>query len=201
MINIHYKIEFFDAWHTGSGLAAGADVDALVIKDKNNLPYIPGKTIKGLVREALEEILKFKSIDKTSIIKENFGIFIEEKKEKTDSEGNTKEMIRGNIFFTNAHLSKELSDAIAKDKNLYRFMYRSVSSTAIDENSGVAKKHSLRRVETTIPCELYGEILNIHKDLAEDVVDALSFIKRLGVSRNRGLGRCQITVVGKEDSK
>lgn len=201
MINIYYKIEFFDAWHTGSGLAAGADVDALVIKDKNNLPYIPGKTIKGLVREALEDILRFKNTDKHELVNKNFGFFQEIKQEKSDSEGEIEKMIRGNIFFTNAFLSKELSDAITKDKNLYRFMYRSVSSTAIEENTGVAKEHSLRRLETTIPCELYGDILNIHDELADDIIDALSFIKRLGVGRNRGLGRCQFTVVRKEDSK
>lgn len=201
MTNIQYKIEFFDAWHTGSGLAAGVDVDALVIKDKNKLPYIPGKTIKGLVREALEDILKFKNIDKQESINKNFGIFEEEKEDVNDSEGDTKKMIRGAIFFTNAHLSKELSEAITKDKNLHRFMYHSISSTAIEEKTGVAKEHSLRRVEATIPCELYGDILNIQKDIAEDVVDALSFIKRLGISRNRGLGRCQFTVVRKEESE
>jgi hypothetical protein len=33
MIDISYKIEFFDNWHTGSGLSAGADLDDLVIID------------------------------------------------------------------------------------------------------------------------------------------------------------------------
>lgn len=194
MINIKYKVEFFDAWHTGSGLAAGADVDALVIKDKNKLPYIPGKTIKGIVREALEDIIKFKNSKKLSIVKSNFGVF-EEKKEKNETEGETKEMKRGNVFFSNAHLSGELSKAIIADKDLWRFLYRSVSSTAIEEISGVAKKHSLRRVQTTIPCELYGEILNISPELVDEVIDALSYIKRLGVGRNRGLGRCKFTVI------
>ena len=55
-MKIKYKIEFHTDWHCGSGLAAGADVDALVVKDKNGMPFIPGKTIKGLVREAVEEI-------------------------------------------------------------------------------------------------------------------------------------------------
>lgn len=197
MINIKYKVEFFDAWHAGSGLAAGADVDALVIKDKNKLPYIPGKTIKGLVREALEETIEYKGLDKVQLVKENFGVFEVSEKDKEE----TKEMIRGSVFFTNAHLSDELSAAMSSNDNLYRFMYRSVSSTAIEESTGVAKEHSLRRVQTTIPCELHGEILNIDSELENEVVDALGFIKRLGVGRNRGLGRCKFTAIGKEESK
>ena len=54
MNDIKYKITFLTDWHCGSGLAAGADVDALVVKDKERLPYVPGKTMKGLVREAVE---------------------------------------------------------------------------------------------------------------------------------------------------
>ncbi|MDE6805090.1 MAG: hypothetical protein K2J29_10705, partial [Muribaculaceae bacterium] len=61
-MDIRYRIEFFSDWHCGSGLSAGADVDALVIKDDCGLPFVPGKTVKGLVREAMEDILTFKRI-------------------------------------------------------------------------------------------------------------------------------------------
>ena len=54
---IRYTIEFYSDWHCGSGLASGAEADAVVIKDRDGLPYVPGKTIKGLVREAFEIIL------------------------------------------------------------------------------------------------------------------------------------------------
>ena len=60
MSTIKYEIEFFSNWHCGSGLAAGADVDALVIKDNNGLPYVPGRTLKGLLRDAATNL----SVDK-----------------------------------------------------------------------------------------------------------------------------------------
>lgn len=47
MIDVEYKITFFSNWHCGSGLAAGADIDELVIKDKDKLPYVPGAPLKG----------------------------------------------------------------------------------------------------------------------------------------------------------
>ena len=49
-MRIDYSIEFFSYWHCGSGLAAGADVDELAIKDGDGLPYVPGRTVKGLLR-------------------------------------------------------------------------------------------------------------------------------------------------------
>ena len=55
-MDITYTIEFFSYWHCGSGLSAGADVDSLVIKDAKGMPFVPGKTIKGLIREAAETL-------------------------------------------------------------------------------------------------------------------------------------------------
>lgn len=55
-MKIKYQIQFHSYWHCGSGLAAGAGVDALVVKDADGLPFVPGKTIKGLLREAMEEL-------------------------------------------------------------------------------------------------------------------------------------------------
>lgn len=180
-----YKIEFHTDWHCGSGLAAGADVDALVVKDENGLPFIPGKTIKGLVREAMEDLMSFAKIDsvdeKSSYIKA-FGFFDDNEKKE-----------RGSVFFKNAELSKEERDAIVANK-ASRFMYRSISSTAIG-NDGTAVDHSLRKMEVVVPCVLHGEIIGIEdNDLAEEIVKSLKYIKRLGQNRNRGLGRCTITM-------
>lgn len=63
MKDLTIKIEFFSPWHCGSGLSAGADVDSLVIKDINGLPFIPGKTIKGLIREAVEDYAALRGLD------------------------------------------------------------------------------------------------------------------------------------------
>jgi hypothetical protein len=69
-----------------------------------------------------------------------------------------------------------------------------VASTAIDPN-GIAKEGSLRRIEVTIPLTLEAEILNIpDEEFKNLLIEALSMVKRLGVNRNRGLGRCSLTV-------
>jgi CRISPR/Cas system CSM-associated protein Csm3 (group 7 of RAMP superfamily) len=179
MATLKYKIQFFSDWHCGSGLAAGADVDALVIKDDEGFPFIPGKTIKGLVREAIETI---GSADENQI-KNSFGFFKDDK----------EEMVKGQMFFENAELDKNLKATIDNQKTT-KFLYRSISSTAIEEN-GIAKDNSLRRVEVVVPCELEGKIYDVPDTIQDELIKALKFIKRMGVSRNRGLGRCQITVI------
>lgn len=188
-MKITYKVEFFTDWHCGSGLAAGADVDALVVKDNDGLPYIPGKTIKGLVRQALEEILEFRGKDKREKADKCFGFF----------DGNPDGMKRGIAFFKNAELPEKEKDAIVRE-NLTPYLFRSISSTAID-HEGIALPNTLRRIEVTVPCTLEGEILDIDSDLVEDVTDALNFIKRIGLDRNRGLGRCSFSEIKRVDEK
>lgn len=181
-----YKIKFHTDWHCGSGLAAGADVDALTVKDKDGLPFVPGKTIKGLIREAMEDMMSYKKmeVDVNSPYIKAFGFFDDDKDKQA----------RGEMFFTNAELSLEEREAIAQN-DAARFMYHSISNTAIDEN-GIAKEHSLRKMEVVVPCTLQGEIINVPDELTLDIANAMRYIKRLGVNRNRGLGRCTIT---KED--
>ena len=179
MADIKYTIQFFSFWHCGSGLAAGADVDALVVKDKDGLPIVPGKTMKGLVREAVESIIALKKEDKQSLIKNAFGYF-----------GDAENTCMGSMFFTNAEIEESERRAII-DNNLQKYMYSSASSTAIT-SSGIAKEHSLRKVEVVVPCTLEGKIKGVPQDLVTNILDALKYIKRLGVNRNRGLGRCKI---------
>lgn len=187
-MNIKYKIEFHTDWHCGSGLSAGADVDALVVKDENGMPFVPGKTIKGLVRESVEEIrgLQVKSTDD---VVDAFGFF--------DKDSLTAK--KGSMFFTNAELEKEEYDAIVSN-DAARFMYRDIASTAID-GDGIAKEHSLRKKQVVVPCTMQGKIHNVpNEQMADEIIEAMKFIKRMGQNRNRGLGRCTITGRKEEDN-
>lgn len=205
-MDITYTLKFYSEWHCGSGLAAGADLDALVVKDKNNLPYVPGKTIKGLVREAVENVLFFskeKNDANLKLFMETFGNSneadwnmlddISEEGKMTEEDDKTKEnrVKTGMAFFTNAELDAKLQYVIHKEK-LESHLYRTISSTAIKD--GVAKEHSLRRMETVVPCELTGKVINVPDEFKEWVLDGMKYIKRLGKNRNRGLGRCEFII-------
>lgn len=191
-MTIKYELEFFSYWHCGSGLSSGADLDLLVIKDQQGMPYVPGKTIKGLLREAMEDINQINHFVNEDLLLKALG----EPSKRNDASEDKNE--KGECFFRNAELDPVLRDAII-EKKLSKHFYHSLASTEIDD-SGVAKENSLRRMEVTIPCVLTGEILNVPKGVEMLMINGLSFIKRLGQNRNRGLGRCVFRVTNESEA-
>lgn len=182
-MKIEYKIEMLSDWHVGSGLDAGADADALVLKDERDLPYIPGKTIKGLLKDSLYEICEVKTELKTKV-DEIFG-FAKEKDAST----------AGNAFFTNAELSEAEKEEITSNK-LSAHLYKNIASTKIAEN-GVAVKNSLRTIQVCIPLSLEGSIETEVENAKEILDKAGKWTRYLGVGRNRGLGRCKFSITEK----
>jgi len=169
-MTLKYKIEFFDYWHLSSGLSAGAKLDSSVVKDDDGLPYAPAKTIKGLAREMVEI----------------FG----------DSD------FLHQCYFANAVLDKESHKEIVSHK-LQDNLYDVIASTKIGikdkfdkqgkqiEAKNIAVDDSLRETEVVMPLTLYGEILDVLEEDCEKLEKALKTIKRMGLNRNRGLGRCE----------
>lgn len=178
VMDIEYTIEFYSYWHCGSGTSAGADVDELVIKDKSGLPFIPGKTLKGLIREAVESYVHFKGGEGMDGLDEIFG---------------RPGGFEGCAHFSNACLDESERNSIVKD-GLQDFLYEKLTTTSIDEQTGIAKEHSLRSMEVVVPCTLHARITGVPEDKREIIEKSLGLIKRLGLKRNRGLGRCDFKV-------
>lgn len=179
-MDIRYKIKFLTDWHCGSGLAAGADIDMLAIKDENGYPYVPGKTIKGLLREAVETISSLRNTN--SELGELFG-------QEDADQGFCK------AYYSNAELPVAIKNMIPGTE--IKYLFRKISSTRIDEN-GIAVDHSLHSIETAVPCSLVGVVKNVPEEMCDLLEDGLKFIKRIGLYRNRGLGRCEITIINPE---
>lgn len=181
MKKINFSIQFYGYWHIGSGLSGGTKADNLVLKDRNKLPFIPGKTIKGLFRHAAEELASYSEeyLD-PSLVQKAFGSF-----------GYLEESA-SSLFFSDAQLSLADANAIIS-KNLSESLYEVISSTKIDEN-GVAEDKSLRQMEVTVPLTLYGSITDFENRYYDLLFKSAPMIKYLGLNRNRGLGRCEIKI-------
>jgi hypothetical protein len=169
-VTLKYEVKFLDYWHLSSGLSAGAKHDSLVVKDSDGVAFIPGKTLKGLAREMAE------LLEDETFVKVCFG-----------AEGTQM----GSCYFSNATVTKEVHEQIVTNK-LQENLYDELASTKIE--NGMAVDNSLREIEVVVPLTLYGDINDVPIDHTEQLIQSLKMIKRMGLNRNRGLGRCTITV-------
>lgn len=192
MASIHYKIEFYSYWHAGAGLSGGTYADMVVNKTREGFPYLPGRTIKGLLREAAENIHALSGdLVSQAFITTVFGFRTEQgfvSQEETPA---------ATCFFSNAHLSPALEQNIKDGDNQY--LYHVLSSTQLDEN-GVAKNKSLRQLEVSIPLTLYATIEDFPEGAdashyREQMAYCMQWIKQLGLNRSRGLGRCKFSML------
>lgn len=180
-------IDITSFWHIGSGHGRGGDVDAIVLRDTTGLPYIPGKTIKGLLREAVQ-IAEDNGRVADGTVQDLFGQTVEQKETESLE-------IPGKLFFDNALINKQDRMALLDNPDLQAGLFVSIASTAIDYEKGVSKDATLRRKEVVIPLTLQTHIHGPNDaEWIEDLKTSLPLVRMLGVNRHRGLGRCTMTI-------
>jgi len=195
-MTLKYNLQFFDYWHLSSGLSSGAKLDSIVVKDNDNIPYAPAKTIKGLLREMFVELFGCEETYKI------FGFQSNEQDKCYDKDLENKSSL---LHFKNATIPQDTKDEIVSN-TLQGNLYDIIASTKIGEKNntketyGIAVTDSLREIEVVIPLTLEGEILDIPtKDDFDKLKKALKMIKRMGLNRNRGLGRCEFKDIMMEE--
>jgi len=193
MPDVLLKIKLLSHWSAGSGRSRGADADELVIKDKYGLPYLPGRTVKGLLREAMQ------TCEDAGQVPEGTTHYLF----GTPSiQGNPAGSKPGMLQFRNATLPAEEKNYLKNkvhsvDNNLIDAMYDIISFTKLDDE-GIAQDKTLRTIELTIPLELETKIS--WKGPAADpnwisyLQKACTLLRGLGAHRNRGFGRCLVTI-------
>lgn len=183
-MTLYYEIKFLDYWHMSSGLSAGAKLDSTVTKDTKGIPYVSGKTLKGLAREMAE------CLADEAFVKKCFG---------------SEEVDMGACYFANVKLSKKTREEIIA-YGLQERLYDVIASTKIGkadkfkdgkqiEKRDIAVDNSLREIEVVIPVTLEGVIDDVPSEYKAEMIKSLKMIKRMGLNRNRGLGRCEISIV------
>ncbi|MGR5549952.1 RAMP superfamily CRISPR-associated protein [Vibrio sp. DNB22_12_1] len=180
-------------WHIGSGEEGGAYADALILRDAKQLPYVPGKSIKGLYREAFNQAQEngwFEQKLTPMLINYLFG----QSGQGFDTQGI--------LHFANAVLPVSEQAYFIQHTEQTRYLTRVLAFTAIDSQTGVAKNASLRQIEVAIPMVLYGQISVINLDDSYVQANELeawlkacaNLILSLGAKRHRGLGEVLVTV-------
>jgi CRISPR/Cas system CSM-associated protein Csm3 (group 7 of RAMP superfamily) len=151
------------------------------------LPVLPGRTIKGLFREAAQQLVLWGQLDQEQVIS-LFG-----KPDDAESSAGTG---NGLLVFDSAFVSRELAAAYAKQEITREMIYRDIAQTAIDRETGSARDHSLRRIEVVVPLTLYSNVSLLATNGPALDAALLGKIARevryAGSLRKRGLGRVEV---------
>jgi len=206
------KLTFHSPWQVGSGLGDGAVADAVVLKDRLGLPTVPGRTIKGLVREAMVRaaeagIVPLERVERwLGSPRAGLPGAIGEGEQDSQQESGRFGTKPGCLWFGSAGLSErwthwasDQAQTEAGQPPEVAALYGLHASTSINED-GVAAEHTLRVVEAAVPMELRAKVVGPADDTTwqTDLRKCLPLIRALGAGRSRGFGRVSISV---EDPK
>jgi len=197
MQRFQLTIEVLQYWHCGTGSGGERDADAVPVTEPSGLPIIPGKHLKGLLREAARFCVAEKFIDNDPTWETRwFG-----------QRDGTKEQQFGSIHVANATMEDDFAiyaRAYFRAKGQVcpetHAIYEIIRQTALE--NGVAKKHTLRSMLCTIPLVLKAEVEidSTEVDAAEKLALLCRLVQGVGHSRNDGMGRCVVSCEKIEDA-
>ena len=173
----------------GAGEGLSGIIDTEINSDEFGIPYIPGKRIKGILRESALELSKAKLLDHD--VKDLFGK--EGSQEGTafrisDGYLDMARVYRGFLKFA-AH-NENLDWIFNKEAVLEHFTYLR-SQTEIE--NGTARENSLRTFRVLEKGLIFHFDVEIPGQYEEDFKKICKVTRRFGISRTRGLGEIKVT--------
>lgn len=210
------KFDIRSYWRAGTGKGGGLLHDETCCRDAYGLPILPGRTVKGLLRNAVHRLNQLGYSNGKITVDTLFGTRLDEFGRPADQK-EKKIPVHGWIQVSNATLASDLREHLiwlhqvqpGRFRELTDGFFHTVHATAIEEDYGSAKDKSLRTMEVVIPLLLFADIKinpphgeNIKE--AENIIDrALPLIRAVGSSRTRGLGRVKVSMrpVGIEEAE
>jgi hypothetical protein len=199
------EIEIHSYWHAGSGRGRGAEADAVVVRTPAGLPYLPGRTLKGLVRDALWLAEQAGQVAEGRTRQLFGGRRTPEETEDTKGEGRFQAE-PGMLRFSDARLGAtdgerrawEEWPARGKDRGIVEQLSSTISSTKIDE-AGLAAHRTLRTMEVVAPLTLHAFVEPVDGcdpgNWQEDLRRAVPLLRGIGSKRSRGFGRCTVRLI------
>ena len=170
----------------GSGDSIPGSVDTEIVYDEVGLPYIKGKTIKGNLREQVDEIeklLKLKEEHYSNLFFGKEGIY------------NDKQSI---LNISDATLSKNIQLAIKNAVNNKEIYTQEIIQALTNDRAftkikdGIAEDKSLRTIRTIDSGLIFQVEINPSRELTKEeegiLAASVKMFKHIGLMRTRGKG-------------
>jgi CRISPR-associated protein Csx10 len=205
------QVEMLSDWHIGSGAGRSGEIDSLVKRDHNDLPYIPAKTLTGIWRDACELVAQGLDNNQESGIWQEWVHYLfgdQPADPNRRVELSINQPIPASLSIRAAHLPESLSKTIhSKHPTISRQLTQAITfikpGIKIDVNSGCAEKDCLRLEEQvrmgailTANCTLKLPEQNEQQQTAYALLIAgATMVERLGGNRRRGGGKCGLKLL------
>ncbi|MBM4345022.1 MAG: hypothetical protein FJ100_16760 [Deltaproteobacteria bacterium] len=215
MTEVTLQFGLLSDWHISSSAAGGMDVDAEAARTAEGLPYLPGKAVKGVVRDAVDFALRIGALPEGVTQQDIVRWFGTDKQagnpeeREADLEAARYATEPGALIVTNAELGKDEIEAAAwrqvgrsalartapdsaDNRGVVEALFRVHRSTALTD--GVAATGTLRALRAAVPMNLYAVISGPAGEPWPKVLRAACpYIAEMGSDRTRGLGRVRVT--------
>jgi len=194
-------------WHPGTGRGSGFHLDAITHTGADGLPRLPGRTLKGLLRDAVHraELWGWPRVPAGTTVA-LFGSRTNPGRVATADPPVTPQPRRdenlstpGLLRVSDATLPAEVATYLASEdgKKLVPGLYREHFSTAIDAATGVAQGRSLRGMQVVVPLMLEARIDEVSgiasvPDWRALLETVFALIPAVGAHRTRGFGRAHL---------
>lgn len=207
------QIKMMSDWHVGSGSGRG-EIDSAVQRDADSLPYIPAKTLTGILRDGCEQVaLALDKGEKQGTWHDWISFLFGD--QPTLAIGAVEPApCPATLSMRSAHFPQELRDALKARTVLKNALVFIKPGVAIDSETGSAKPDFLRFEEVvrmgatlianhcTLDFSEAPEITDDQKKVAYALLVAgAKLVDRLGGKRRRGNGTCTIIIDNQDQAK
>ncbi|WP_119156875.1 RAMP superfamily CRISPR-associated protein [Caldimonas tepidiphila] len=188
-------VEFLDTWHVGSGRGRGSHLDAAVERDVDGLPYLPGRLLRGVIRDAAEALCAWGHLQSQQVA-DLFGTLL-----PAEGASGLAHARPGRLQVSDARLPPDerawLGSADEEAQAARSALFLESFQTAIDERYGTARSRTLRGTELVVPLTLHAElgVQGTADDIAQGwalLERSLPLVRALGAHKTRGHGRVQL---------
>jgi hypothetical protein len=203
---LHLKLKSDTTFGRGDGIPGVVD-EEVEHDHLTGLPFLRGKTLKGLLTEECANLLFALQASKLDSVKSK----VEEAANYLFGQGGSGLHSQGHLRISAARLPKSLCDAveyeIAKERLTSNQMLESLTAirrqTAIEAQTGSAEIGSLRAIRVILRETEFVSDLSLPDTASQDALQLLAacaqMLHRAGTSRNRGRGRLCAWLANEDD--
>ncbi|MBQ9275943.1 MAG: hypothetical protein IJ228_14160 [Succinivibrio sp.] len=194
-------IEFESDWQVSSGRGDGHLADSVLVRDAAGIPYLPGRAVKGALREGATRLCSLQGRNDLVIAKEE--IFGSDSNEIGQNNSGLIRVSAGRLPQDLLKAFMAVDDRAARAEAV-SYLTLNRSQTKLDERRQAVDR-SLRSIECGIAgvsfeceVEIYCADPSREKWLEEYLRCVCAAVKSMGGDRARGLGACQVRVKGQD---